>query len=501
VSDDSDDDIPLHDRLDEPGYIPGYRPGQAIGLDPQVPRAGPAPGGITPSFGARVPRDKVWRFDYHGRFNAGLSMGIGTRARPAAPGQASTPLHVPPIVPTSHFENTFAVPGTAGVWAYFDYGNSDVTAHIGFGNSPGGYAVGALNPANYQFSIGEAYLRFLIPKLDPFRVEIRAGAIGNIYGGVGEYGGIGHYWFPLGTLSRGMGYAARGDADIGENLNIYVEHGIGVMPSLPKGFIQDTWNGYPGNVSGTSLLHHAHIGATVFRRFQVRFNYLTSWSADDTAQVNVDPNTAYPQTSPGRPGGRLSVYEVDTQFFGDHLGHFGIGVMWPVGFCCDGQSFTNSFLGARAQGSGALWAVSTDYLLSLGRLLRYPEPFWGEGADLRLSVFGIWTHAISTDPDYSGLTSLKYGADLEYAALPWLTAGVRADRVVPSTRDSSRSFSVLVPRLVFRSSWQSRETLVLQYSQWFYGSGIYYGANRSQYNVTNEPYDDKMFAIQAYIWW
>ena len=46
-----------------------------------------------------------------------------------------------------------------------------------------------------------------------------------------------------------------------------------------------------------------------------------------------------------------------------------------------------------------------------------------------------------------------------------MAGGVRFDRVVPNSKDSSETFHVLAARLVFKTDWQSRESIMLLYAQ------------------------------------
>jgi hypothetical protein len=70
--------------------------------------------------------------------------------------------------------------------------------------------------------------------------------------------------------------------------------------------------------------------------------------------------------------------------------------------------------------------------------------------------------------DYDGLTKLKYGADVQVQIFPWLTFATRYDRLQPNNRIPEQSFSILSPRLVFKSRWLTREQISLQYSRYIY---------------------------------
>jgi hypothetical protein len=75
---------------------------------------------------------------------------------------------------------------------------------------------------------------------------------------------------------------------------------------------------------------------------------------------------------------------------------------------------------------------------------------------------------------------------------------MRADRVVPNSKDSEETFHVLAPRLVFRTNWQSRETITLLYAKWLYGPHTHPEAS----SITpGDRLDDQLFALNVQIWW
>jgi hypothetical protein len=54
--------------------------------------------------------------------------------------------------------------------------------------------------------------------------------------------------------------------------------------------------------------------------------------------------------------------------------------------------------------------------------------------------------------------------------LPWLGLGGRYDVVEPNLDNSTESFSVISPRIIFRTAFVTHEQLLIQYSRYFYGS-------------------------------
>jgi len=134
--------------------------------------------------------------------------------------------------------------------------------------------------------------------------------------------------------------------------------------------------------------------------------------------------------------------------------------------------------GKCSMGTGAVDSVLAQYEFSLTNFRQISsggQKFWGEGTDLKLTLYGM-LNFVKSDIDYKfngknvfdGIHKLKYGADLQYAALPWLTAALRFDRVQPNSNIPEQSFSILSPRLTFKSKWVTREAITVSYSRYMY---------------------------------
>jgi hypothetical protein len=105
------------------------------------------------------------------------------------------------------------------------------------------------------------------------------------------------------------------------------------------------------------------------------------------------------------------------------------------------------------------------------------QKFWGNGPDLKLALYGM-LNMVKSDYDpvgpasvtgpTDGITKLKYGADLKWRALSWLSPAIRFDRLQPNSEVPEQSFSVLSPRLIFTSDFVSHEQLTIQYSRYMY---------------------------------
>lgn len=72
------------------------------------------------------------------------------------------------------------------------------------------------------------------------------------------------------------------------------------------------------------------------------------------------------------------------------------------------------------------------------------------------------------DISQDGTRKVKFGLDAEFFATDWLSAGLRADRLQPHSKVPEHSFSVISPRLTFRSAMVTREQITIQYSRYLY---------------------------------
>jgi hypothetical protein len=149
-----------------------------------------------------------------------------------------------------------------------------------------------------------------------------------------------------------------------------------------------------------------------------------------------------------------------------------------------------------SDGNGSLNALSGHYEFSLTNFRQQisgGQRFWGDGFDAILKLYGMLVFvnsaardttqgpstggnaalAAATDlPERYRIRKAKFGADLTVQALPWLSPGVRLDRVVPNSSIGEQSFAVLSPRLQFKSQFVTHERLTLGYSRYFYDQRV-----------------------------
>jgi len=473
---------------DEPG----------LSLAPSVPQTGALPGGIQPSYGEKSKDSQDWRFDFHGLLIAPLRVGINTRDNPA-PGQSETVLHAPPRVPDDleTFSHTGVVP-TPYAQLNFSYGNNVVTGNVSLLAKQPTVASGFFDPPS-QAGVNDLYLT-INPDLgvDNMVFLVNVGAFSNRYGAMGEYD-EGQYGTPLIARINGVGENIIGAYRFG-SVTLMLEQGImGQSNHAGTSITPDGWNDYADPNVGASFANHLHAGLGYKGIVTLAGHYIRAWSQDDTATGRLQPD------------GSITVLGTDLRLSMGRFGHlYGaaslvdaeyastVGRIIEVLNTRGGPGLIDNYLGVE---SGKLAVFGAQYDLSVGRLISYPVPFNADGPDLMLSGFGMMVQADQEFSYYGGDTALKFGGEIAYSPLSWLSLGTRYDRVSPNIDNDRYGFAVISPRLIFHSDWAATDQVVLQYSRWLNGSltTIRTGSPPDE-DVTQVP-DEHMISLSANMWW
>jgi hypothetical protein len=480
------------------------QPQPSLGLAPGTPQVGTLPGGLTPAYGQAPADQQDWRFDFHGFVTMPLRMGINTRSGPVTTQQHNVVLHAPPVVPDyiDSFTYTSIVPNPYAQ-LNFSYGNSVVTGTTILLAETAVTAQSFFNPPS-EAGIADAFLTFRLPHLliqkDHF--EINVGVFTNRYGIMGEYD-LGRYGTPTIAQVNGAGENIIGQFALGKRFYLDIEQGIqGQLDNPPQGILPAGWNGFADPSVGSGFANHVHLGLGYLGVATLGLHYVNAWTQDDRASQGTTPD------------GTITVLGSDLRLSLSQWGHLylsgsythavnstSVGGIIQVLNTTGGAGLVADYLGPRSNGNGTLVTVAAQYDLSIGRLLRYPRVFKGDGPDIVVSLFGMLTHVSSDDSQYDNVTKRKYGVEGAYALLPWLAASLRIDRVEPNSGDGTESFTVVSPRLIFRSSWQAHDQVVLQYSRWFDGSGV---VVRNGYPAVPDPSihpDEDVLSLSASMWW
>jgi hypothetical protein len=529
------------DELAAPGYVPGYRLYQGLSLGPSVPRVGALPGGVTPGFGAPMPPSQ-WTFRFSGFLNDTFQSSIGHRMATGA-GQTTTVFHIQPQVVDEYasFMGTSTMPGQ-WVALNFAYGTPIVTANL---------SLSTWNPTDpttyYQLGsqnfINNAYLQFDVTPVPNLKTRTMAGYFYTTYGGVGQYG-LGMYTSPLVGLVRGVGEDVSGEYRLTPTVSLLFEEGFMGNRSgkVPDGTLPDSANSQANPSYPSAWIAHAHLGLlrTGAPTFKVQLHLIRNWSQDDRVQCQNDSsimnapglgpcldNPTTREINEGNiPDGHINVVGLDASLNSAIWGYVGLAASYTSAlnafplrglatFGGEGQALTDRWWGTGTAGTGSLYAAGLNYSVSLGRLLSGSSPFRGDGPDLVLNAGFIIAYTTSNAGVLSGSSTpgtlptdidqfdhrlrYKFAVDGLYTLRSWVGAGLRVDHVVPSSKDATQTFSVLAPRLVFRTNWMTRESITLLYAKWFYGSNTHPEA--SSIVAPDGRLDSQLIAFNVNIWW
>jgi hypothetical protein len=476
-------------------------PRGTLGLAPGTPEIPLLSGGVTPSFGSETPARKDWQFDFHGIVLVPLRMGIGERESPGSD-QKAVVFHAPPRIAGDYetFNYTAVIPDP-WVQLNFSYGNKDVVATVIIAARTVSTASGYYNPPD-MLGINDAFLTFHVPlPVSSLKLDLHLGAFSNRYGAMGETD-LGRYTTPLLARIAGTGLTTTG-AWTRDDWVFLGEAGFqGQFSKAPVGVEPAGWNGWADPNVGASYAAHLHAGFNYRRRLEVGAHLVNAFTRDDRT------------ASEGVSDGDIVQYGLDARLTLRRFGHLYTGFAYTdadhagsvssvirVLNAPGGPGLINEYLGPRSNGNGTLTTTGLQYDLSLGNLLRYPDAFHGNGPDLILSLFGIYTFVSSPDPDFDGVSRLKAGAELTYAPLKWFAVGTRYDQVMPVLDDASFSQGILTGRLIFHSDWNSRDQVSLQYSWVRNGSNT---AVREGYPPVDDPAiipDAHVLCLAGSLWW
>jgi len=481
-----------------------------LGLAPGSPQIGTLPGGVTPAYGQRSEDDKDWRFDFHGFLTMPLRMGINKRDGSVTNEQQKTVLHAPPVVPDDRdsFSYTGVVPQPY-VQLNFSYGNSVVTGNVILLARNASNATSFFDPPTQQGTY-DAYLTFSLPDLAKnSRFDVNVGAFSNRYGVMGEYD-EGRYGTPIIARTNGVGENIVGKFALGEWV-LDIEQGFqGQLDKAPNGLVPEGWNNFADPQVGTSFVHHEHLGLGYRGIATLGGHFVDAWSQDDRA------------TTGNQPFGSIKVIGADLRLSTGRFGYFyggisdviakdarTVGNSIEINNAPGGPGLMLNYLGPNSGGNGKLLTLAAQYDISLARLIAYPRQFKGDYADILISLFGMQTSVTSdektfnqvTQRQYDGTTMRKFGGEVAYSLLPWLAVSARGDHVINDNHDSKQTFTVVSPRVIFRSNWQSHDQVVLQYSHWIDGDHVQV---RDGYpalpNLALKP-DKDMISLAASMWW
>lgn len=524
---------------------PGSNPSKMT-ADPQAP--GPftvvPPPVHGPSYGEGTTDE--FSFTYHGYLSAPILVGLGEK-QPGVnnPNLASTPLHSLTLALPDYTYNTWFVTNQQpGAWASmnFSIGTSQVFGSVYLGGwdfsqgqqTPQGAAHAQLALSSFMPSLTFRFDNVFGTKT---RIDAVVGGVRDRYGGSGKWD-YGAYGATVIGASVGIGETVGIERPFGDYALRFEE---GFAGNGHENFVT-AGNGQANNdPRKTTLLTHAHlIGTYKGDVLRVGLHFMRTFSQDERAGIPPGPTPA----QSGDPDGSITVTGTDMRFNGGIFGELFLGGsyvkinqaqhvdgMLQVVHVAGGQAMMDNFLGNIATGTatsagsnygtGSLKNILVQYDYSFGTLARYPEAFWGNGPDIKVQLFSLYTKVHSADPEWDNQDKFKFGAKVIYSPLTWLQGAVRFDRVIPNMNTDpnattsfhraqapGQNFSVLSTRLTLRTSFVAHETVDFQYSQYFYPTTGALGVAQTPRQdlifvnpgSTRRPYDTGVFSIAGTMW-
>jgi hypothetical protein len=506
--------------------------GPSLSLDPSAPQTGGLV--ISPVEVVAPPEESAsteWKFDVTGYFRAPLRMSWGPAKNLDPNGvDPGTQLRTPPLVPDANYIDWRYTNSMVGPWTElnFHYGNSRVKATVqiaSYNLTDSGY-----RRLESNLGINQSYLTINFPEFvnENGRLILTVGGFTNRYGAAGRYDG-GKYETYLFGRTHVAGETLTFEYDVGD-WTLAAEQGFGAkLEPIPfyqtiNALSNKAWDPYPGpSAQESTFIHHEHLGAVYKKMVLLGAHYLDTF-ANDNERAGSYLGFTYGQTSP--PTGRLAsaakphiiVEGFDVKLLGGVLGDGYLGYSHIDAVNADylgdaievlhsfgGWQLHDNFFGppgAVERATGKIDTVLFQHVFSFGQLFRYPQAFWGDGPDLIASIFAMYNKVSGAINPAFNHGKLKAGAEVTYIPLSWLGLGGRFDTVQPDTDDTTQNFSVISPRLIFRSAFVTHEQIMLQYSRYFYASNAaqsQYPFN-SQIGGTNLGADKNALTLAAIIW-
>jgi hypothetical protein len=470
-----------------------------------------------------------WAMTLKGSFRVPIRIGFGRRNDGR---EGVEPHALPRVVGLGSGDwNYLGLAPNASASLALIIGNPLVTANIIYSTShlsDPGY------PVVNDMGIDQAYLALKFP--DAFGVaggiSVMAGVFSERFGTSGPYQkSSGYYSTYLFGRTHVAGESLTANFDLSEKVEIILEHGIGakteVVPFIVKdqedfipgtdppeptglgyliggpsaGWIvyeSDDFQGHGPQPYGSNFVNHAHAAMIYDGKLRVAAHYLKSWSPNDNA-LAADAPEAYLQVV----GGDVHLDgEIGNAYVG--YSHVDADELYPLAdgvqllHSGTGRSFKLNFFGEKERitgdtgrnDSGTVDTVLTQFHLRAADFL--DDPFGGR--DLNFGLYGMWNHveSIKTNSVHPldrniKDDKLKFGLDVDFQTLKFMSIGSRFDRVIPRLADQDDAYTAISPRLSFYTQRKTKEQVILQYTHYFLGPET----------VPGSPYTDGYYTPDA----
>ncbi|HEU5077435.1 MAG TPA: hypothetical protein VFU02_24755 [Polyangiaceae bacterium] len=444
---------------------------------------------------------------------------------PTAEGQSGTTFHQP-LVPDGQYLSWQYSGHQKGSWAemFFSMGNDVVSGTLAIQGFQFTDASWKNNTA--QFGIGQGWVEFNSDLgYENIRFNAKAGSFWSRYGMAGKYD-AGEYDTYLFGRTHTMGAASRVEVGLDDEYTLGIEGGLGGRRPDPSIFNRARFTMLAHAHADINWVDEVQFSGHFLHSFsQTEQGIMVEGAAQDSTALR--PNGApllYAEKTVDdtTPDGKLSVWGLDARLDLDMAGYlyagfsqiraktaFTVAPAIEVLHSFGGGEFTGGVIdnylespfcrnhgygdvapglpqnlsGTCSNGTGTVNTLLAQYEIRLANFGLFEG-----GQDLKMKFFGIMNFisvddraSFEANPAYDGANAdlidehsqdgtrkLKFGGDFEYFALPWLSAGLRADRLQPHSKVPEQSFTVVSPRITFRSDFVTREAVTLQYTRYIY---------------------------------
>lgn len=164
-----------------------------------------------------------------------------------------------------------------------------------------------------------------------------------------------------------------------------------------------------------------------------------------------------------------------------------------------------------SNGTGTVGTILAQYELGLGNFGIFPG-----NMDLKMKLYGMVNFVTVDDIEaerlddilgpilenetlnvggytmddirQDGTRKMKFGADMEFFPLDFMSAGLRFDRLDPHSKLKNEAFSILSPRVTFRTKMVTHEEITLQYSRYFYDQRMCQDSDGNVASPADDPF-------------
>lgn len=435
-----------------------------------------------------------------------------------------------PLIPDDQYLNWQHTNHNSTDWAemFFTVGNGPASGTValqGFSFTNSAWA-----DPEAQFGISQGYVT-IAPELPArnMRINVKVGSFWDKYGQAGRYD-AGQYDTYLFGRTKNYGERVRFEVDL-EDIGLAFEQGFGAKRPNPSkqnstkftllhhyhAFLQ--WQGLKAGLHFLQALAQEEdrngVGAITNYAYnpygrQEGYGYVSRFGEYDGGA----------EGALGLPDGNMIVAGPEVKYdagpFGlIYLGYSYIGatnalvvdnaieVIHADGGGPFGTGITQNYLdnprcksvkisnagGCTSGGNGTIHTIMAEYEFSLANMLQGMEDgttFWGEGQDFKAYLYmmfnktssdyvaandtlkGVTSSGAPEGDNYSSVTKLKFGTDLQGHLFPNMGVALRYDYVSPNNNLPEQNFMIVSPRLFFKSAWITHELIELSYSRYIY---------------------------------